>query len=494
MGKKLSVKIFFAFLAVSIASVSMLAIADRFYANKNFDSYLRYNDIESLKLFSETIARLYDGSRGWRSFEENPAIWDSVIDEKWPKDITSEQAGEDNIEDGIRFETINNASSDILPYSAIIPEEGSHPNLILFDSDKNRIAGSLTDSDDVYKRAVICDGKIVGWVGITLGYKILHPLDQSYLKIKPKIFRTLDITVLGISLVISFLLTRYLLSPIRSLIDASEALGERNFDIRTPVTSRDELGVLAMRFNAMAEKLKMYEQNQKQWLADISHELRSPLAVLMGEIESFQDGLRKPDRASLASLYGNAKFLSKIIEELHYLSLSDAGYLNMLTNPVKLLPILSQAIFLYKNRLESSGMTLDIRLNQTDADVEIMGDYDRLMHLFGNLLENVIVHATKPGILTIHQTRTPEQIHIIIEDSGPGVSDEALNRLFDRLYRTDASRSRKTGGSGLGLSICKAIVEGHDGTILARNSEKGGLKIEIHFPAILLCKNQLPSL
>jgi len=248
------------------------------------------------------------------------------------------------------------------------------------------------------------------------------------------------------------------------------------------VQSSDELGNLAERFNFMAKKMEDYEQNQLRWLSDISHELRTPLSVLIGEIEALQDGVRKADETSLKSLCEEAKHLEKLVNDLHALSLAEAGAISMKMASLKPVSILTQAIYHFQNRIESSGMSVDVRLEPNGDDLKMLGDPHRLVQLFSNLIENALIHAEKPGRLIIKQTHTKDKIYLIFEDTGPGVMEESLPRLFERLYRADSSRSRSTGGSGLGLAICKSIVELHNGNIQAQNSDEGGLKIEVTLP------------
>jgi two-component system sensor histidine kinase BaeS len=234
----------------------------------------------------------------------------------------------------------------------------------------------------------------------------------------------------------------------------------------------------------MAQKLETYERNQKQWVSDIAHELRTPLAILTGEIKALQEGVRKADETSLSSLSDEAKHLSKIVGDLHYLALSEAGDAPMAMDIIKPLPVLSQAVYFFKTRLEENNMVLHFHLDPSSADLKMTGDRDRMMQLFTNLLENNLMHADKPGELTIRQANSEGKIKISFEDTGPGVSKQDLPRLFERLYRADPSRSRQTGSTGLGLSICKSIVENHKGTISASQSELGGLRIDIHFPLL----------
>jgi two-component system sensor histidine kinase BaeS len=295
------------------------------------------------------------------------------------------------------------------------------------------------------------------------------------------IFITGGIILLASSL-FALIFSRHLLRPIRLLADATKALTQRNFGIRIHVQSSDELGNLAERFNFMAKKMEDYEQNQLQWLSDISHELRTPLSVLIGEIEAIQDGVRKADEKSLKSLCDEAKHLEKLVNDLHTLSLAEAGAISMKMVSVKPISMLNEVLYHFKNRIEGSEMSLDVSLKPKSDELTVMGDPLRLVQLFSNIIENALIHTEKPGRLIIKQTNTKDKISLIFEDTGPGVPEESLPRLFERLYRTDSSRSRMTGGSGLGLAICKSIVELHHGTIQAQNGDEGGLKIEIMLP------------
>jgi len=148
---------------------------------------------------------------------------------------------------------------------------------------------------------------------------------------------------------------------------------------------------------------------------------------------------------------------------------------------LKPVSILSQAIYHFNTRIENSGMSVEVHIKPNGDELEMPGDPLRLMQLFSNIIDNALIHTEKPGRLVVKETHTYDTISFTFEDSGPGVPEESLPRLFERLYRGDSSRSRATGGSGLGLAICKSIVELHHGKIQALSSSEGGLKIEIIF-------------
>jgi two-component system sensor histidine kinase BaeS len=223
---------------------------------------------------------------------------------------------------------------------------------------------------------------------------------------------------------------------------------------------------------------------RRQWISDIAHELRTPLSILSGEVEALQDGVREVSPDALESLRSEARHLSKIVNDLHELSLADAGVLSIKKEPLDPVPVLNETLRHFRTRLEENQITVENSV-KNDPSITVMGDADRLQQLFSNVLENTLRYADSPGTLKIRQDRTANRLAFIFEDSGPGVPEETLARLFDRLYRVDQSRSRTQGGSGLGLSICKSIVNALGGEIRAARAASGGLRIEIELPISL---------
>jgi len=481
MKLKLTAKIFTAFLLVSITGIGMLVTANSIFSSRNFDSYLQFKIMKSLAVFSNTLSDFYTKNGGWDLLADNSEIWESMVDERWPNDT---KIIEGQVEDDFLGSEISIATE--IAYSALPapPSQGQYPFLTLFDIEKKRIAGEPADFHDLSVIAVQAKGKAVGWIGVKLGEQLTHPLDKVYLEKQSRALLAIGGLVLLVSVAMAFFLTRHLLAPIKRLSKATQSVTDRKFETRIPAEAPDELGSLARRFNEMAEGLEAYEEKQKQWLADISHELRTPLSVLGAEIEAHLDGIRKPDEASLSSLRDEIKHLIKIVNDLHFISLAESGSQTPEMEIVKPIPILSQALYIFSSIMEKNEMSVAIDLDQSAADLQIMGNRKNLMQLFTNLLENSLKHTDKPGSLFIHHRETGGRLHIVFEDTGPGVPEQALPRLFDRLFRTDPSRTRKTGSSGLGLAICKTIIENHKGSIVARNSEKGGLKMEISLPVL----------
>jgi two-component system sensor histidine kinase BaeS len=231
----------------------------------------------------------------------------------------------------------------------------------------------------------------------------------------------------------------------------------------------------------LAERLQQNEASRKQWIADIAHELRTPLAILRGEIEALQDGINQPDASTLASLHQEVSHLQRLVSDLYDLSMSDSGALSYRKESLDLIAVLQETLALHSTSLDEQQLSVDVKgLNQ--QPVLIQGDSQRLQQLFKNLLENSLRYTDKPGQLHISTQLKAGWVDILFEDSSPGVPEDALPRLFERLYRVESSRNRATGGAGIGLSICRNIVEAHGGSISAAHSALGGLEIRVHLP------------
>jgi two-component system sensor histidine kinase BaeS len=283
-----------------------------------------------------------------------------------------------------------------------------------------------------------------------------------------------------VAALVAMILARTLMSPVRKIASATRALAAGNFDQRINVSSRDELGRLADDFNLLALSLKRNEQLRRNFMADVSHELRTPLAVLKGEMEAMEDGMRELSVDNIRALQSEVTSLNKLVNDLYDLSLADIGALTYRKAEINLKVLVEQVLSQYQHRMESAGLLLLFEAKLDDYPV--LADPDRLKQLFINLLENSIRYTDANGRILITLTRENGYVVVQIEDSAPGVTDEQLQQLFDRMYRVESSRSRNNGGAGLGLAICRKIAEGHDGDISAGHSSLGGIYMRVTLP------------
>jgi two-component system sensor histidine kinase BaeS len=355
--------------------------------------------------------------------------------------------------------------------------------LTLFDKLKNPVVGRGRSPEGHVLRAIKSEGEVVGWLALRKHERLSHPLDVAYLEEQFNVFYLAGSAMLVLAAIVSYFLSRNLLAPIKQLTTGTKALTSLRFDTKIDVHSKDELGQLASDFNVMARTLDKSEKMRRQWIADISHELRTPLSILRGEIEAMQDGVRKTNQETLDSLHSEVIYLSKIVNDLHDLTLAETGTLPFDKRIIDPVQVLKETVRLFETRFAQHQITVKDEL-ASDMVLAVHGDADRLTQVFSNLLENTLRYADSPGALRLWLVRRENSLVFHIEDSGPGVPEESVDRLFDRLYRVDHARTRARGGSGLGLSICKSIIEAHGGKIGATNGPSGGLRFEIELPLI----------
>ncbi len=492
---KLSYKLFTAFSFTCLILVGLMIGTMQFFAYRNFSDYINNLEMETLSDLVDNLALEYQKNNGWDALKANPERWreirrSSISKTRASLDPSVRPPGpHNNIRPRPPVPPGNFSDFRGPPPKKILPglqPEGHRPppappRFSLFDAQKQYVVGHDTSPLEHTLREISLKGNTIGWLGLKKKENISHPLDIDYLKQQTKGFYLIGCAILLLAAIISFFLSKHLLSPIKQLIAGTQAVASRKFDTRIDVFTGDELGQLAANFNEMANTLEKFELMRRQWISDISHELRTPLSILRGEIEAMQDGVRDMSKKSLDSLHSEILHVNHIINDLHELSLADTGVLHFKNDRVNPLRVIRKVITQFQTRLEKSHISVVDEMGP-EKDMIITGDKDRLTQLFSNLFENALHHMDTPGTLRIWQSRTENQLMLFVEDSGPGVPDHALERLFDRLYRVDPSRNRNKGGSGLGLSICKYIVENHEGTIKAENASSGGLLIQITFP------------
>ncbi|MBU1341437.1 MAG: HAMP domain-containing protein [Proteobacteria bacterium] len=470
---KLSYKIFCVYLLVSFILLILMMATLRFFAFRHFQEVEKRLEQETLTILSYELAIEYQRNNNWNRFKTSPEILNRFIRKALP-----------GKPDDLPLSDPPGPPGPQRPNRPPGPPEHlvvkPHQRIALYDAAKILIAGPGFDIDKMIFKPITLHDQIVGWVGLYRQSGPPHPFRGPVLKEKLDVFYTIGIIIFILTGIVSYFLSRHILSPVNKLIQGTKALTRFKFDTRIDVHTKDELGQLAKDFNQMAKTLETYETMRKQWVVDISHELRTPLSILRGEIEAIQDGVRTFSREGMKSLHSETIYLETIVNDLHLLSMADTGALTMKTDIIKPIEILKTVLNLFNTRFEQEDLSLDVRL--INEKTCIIGDKDRLKQLFSNIFENNLKYTRKPGKLTIWDNLHSHVLTIYIQDTGPGVPPGCVDKLFDRLYRVDRSRTREHGGSGLGLSICKTIALAHNGDIIAKNCDHGGLNISIQLP------------
>jgi two-component system, OmpR family, sensor histidine kinase BaeS len=492
---KLSYKIFAAFLLTFFVVLALMILSIRFFAYQNFSDYVHKVEIEMLDEFIDRLTAEYEKHQSWHSMRGNFRLWYATLRlSNLGKKKTEEEETISLPASGFMVSEHAMGTKNPLTWpfrDDDLETEQAHfkyvyrmlHRLTLFDEFKTPLVGRSRSAEGHVLRGIDVDGKTVGWLGLRKHERLSHPLDVAYMKEQFDVFYLAGGAMLFLAAVVSYFLSRNLLAPVKQLTAGTRALTSLKFDTRIDVRSKDELGQLAADFNVMANTLEKSKQMRQQWITDISHELRTPLSILRGEIEAMQDGVRQTNRHNLDSLHSEVLYLSKIVNDLHDLSLAETGNLPLSKKKIDPVRAFKETVRIFETRFAQHQITVLDELG-SDRKAVFYGDADRLTQLFSNLFENVLRYADSPGTLRLWKVEEKGRLMLHVEDSGPGVPEESVERLFDRLYRVDHARTRARGGSGLGLSICKSIVEAHGGRIKAQNAPSGGLRFDIELPIV----------
>lgn len=285
--------------------------------------------------------------------------------------------------------------------------------------------------------------------------------------------------VLVLTVVVSTTMAARLLRPVRALTDAVNRMRDGGGPAaRVEVRDSGELGRLAEAFNEMSEHLERAEEQRKAMVSDVSHELRTPLSNLRGWLEAVQDGVVAPDPDRVGMLLGETLLLQAVIDDLQDLALADAGRLRLSPEPVEAAPLVAQVVAGHELRAEEAG----VRLVVQTRDVTLFADRTRMLQVLGNLVGNAVRHTPAGGAVTVQTHRAGSQAVIRVADTGVGIAEEDLPHVFDRFWRADRSRNRRTGGSGLGLAIVRGLVELHGGSVSVSSKVGEGTAFTLRMP------------
>jgi signal transduction histidine kinase len=327
------------------------------------------------------------------------------------------------------------------------------------------------------------NGELVGYLLPALRNPPAWPLDAAQTAFLARVRTTLWIgaaAALGVALIVGGFLFHSITAPLRELTTASEAIAQGDLSARADVRGQDEVAQLADAFNSMAGSLARMEEARRNQTADIAHELRTPLTVLQGTLEAMLDGVYPTDQENLRAALIQTRTLSRLIEDLRILAVADAGKLHLEKERVDLGSFLKGVVEAYQPQAKEEGIAL--ALETPTGLPPILADRDRLAQVMGNLLSNSLQYVPEGGHIKVEAYRREKGVLVAVKDDGPGVLADDLPRLFERFWRADPARRRATGGSGLGLSIARTIVEAHGGRIWAEETAGGGLTVRFSLP------------
>ncbi len=284
----------------------------------------------------------------------------------------------------------------------------------------------------------------------------------------------------ALALILAVVLARTLTRPIRELTAATEVVSSGALGHQVPVRSRDELGQLAASFNRMSADLVRSLQLRRQMTADIAHELRTPISVILGHAEAVHDGVLPASSQTFEIIREEASRLEHLVEDLRTLSMADAGELRLQLRPASSRSLLLDAQKVYAHRAAQQHVSLEVNAPEDLPDVQV--DLQRIKEVFANVLDNAFRYTPSGGTIELSARPVGDSVEFRVQDSGHGVAASELELIFERFHRVQNSRARDEGGSGLGLAIAKSIVEKHQGAIWAESAAGGGLIVVFQLP------------
>jgi signal transduction histidine kinase len=502
--RSLTFKLVLAFLLTSVAGMVLAAIFIRQSVTREFDSYVI---AEQRASFIDDVGAYYETSGSWAGIDR----WLRDQPTRRPADAPAPPPGDPRRALlRLRFVLVDPAGVVVVPFGRYTP-------------------GSTVDRAEIARGTpVIVDGQAVGTVITPDLADFRNVAENRYLARTDAALGIAAAVMVGVALALGVLLARLITRPVRELTAAAQKIAGGDLEQRVPVRSRDELGLLAAQFNHMSADLAHATQLRRQMTADVAHDLRTPLTVIAGYLEALRDQVLKPTPERFTTMYAETRLLLRLVDDLHTLSLADAGDLPLERRPSAPREILERVAETYRHAAQQQGVALRV---QADSPLpEICVDVEQLTRALSNLVSNALRYTGAGGTITLSATTDHRPLttvgeqdketrrqgdketidianHVLhsqsssfvvrrssfvggrssvivsVSDTGEGIAAEHLPSIFERFYRADPSRQEETGGSGLGLAIVKSIVEAHGGQIGVESVPGQGTTFRIALPA-----------
>jgi signal transduction histidine kinase len=370
--------------------------------------------------------------------------------------------------------------------------ERAYPWLILTDADgvilvswgQKSIGKQLSEREVKLGAPIEVDGTVVGWL---LYDEIVGPtapgtLEWAFLRdVQNAIWLSAGIAAV-VALVLGVLLARAIGRPVRELTAATRVVAEGDLGHQVAVRSKDDLGELARSFNQMSADLAHANMLRRQMTADIAHDLRTPLSILLGYTEALSDGKLRGTPEMYDAMHGEAQHLQRMIDDLRTLSRADAGELPLAKVQIAPRTLLERTASAHAVRAGQRDIALQVAAAADLPPIDV--DPDRMAQVLGNLVDNALRHTEPGGQITLAAESDGGAVRLRVQDSGAGIPPEDLPYVFERFYRGDEARQQQDGASGLGLAIAKSLVESHGGSILVESTVGEGTLFTIAIPSV----------
>tara|TARA_R110001583_G_scaffold103271_1_gene250427 strand:+ start:1 stop:1482 length:1482 start_codon:yes stop_codon:yes gene_type:complete len=490
---KIQNKLFLILFGFSLLLVTTLVFLMQWSIGKGMVDYVNTKEIEALKPVVVTLAKEYQIDNSWHSFAGQHNKFRRIIAAQLiASNFSSKQKNRHPEQRPFRppppmrlsLEPNKQQPRDDMHERRLPPpSQENEADYALLDNDENIIAGRYIDDLEYTKTKIMINEVIVGYFAVSKRNQLTQGYEVDFIEQQQYYLWIIALFAMILVALVTLPLARHLVEPIKLITLGMHKLTQGDYQQSIDLKRQDELGELSRDYNELALTLAENDTARKRWLANISHELRTPVAILRGELEAMLDEVRPLTKNNVASANDEVKHLQRLIDDLNLLTSADIGGMRYRKQHEELISLMQGELDKYRSYLADAGIKLSFDTH--GQDIAIYGDKTRLCQLFENIINNCIKYSSASLLnisLIVENINSNPTALIKFEDNGVGVDDVHLAHLFEHLYRVEDSRNRKTGGSGLGLSICRHIVLAHQGDITAEQSSLGGLAIMIKLP------------
>jgi signal transduction histidine kinase len=451
MKRSLTLKLTMAFVFISIIGVALTAIIIRQRTQREFDQFV-LNRYQADLIFE--LAAYYEENGSWDGLDS----------------IVVRTPGTHPMR---RF---NVTAAPI----TLVDDEGT----VRYSGLQHRAGQRLGRGQMAQAVPVNVDGETVGWVQFAelpaQEFVLVETPESEFLANVNQAVILGTVAAMGVALLVGIFLARTISRPVREVTEATQVVAGGDLGYQVPVRTGDELGELAKAFNKMSADLAQSQEQRKQMTADIAHELRNPLSVILGYVEALDAGKLKPTEETFNVLHAKGQQLQHLIDELRTLALAEAGELSLMKRQIQPRMLLEHTILAHIVQAQDKDIQLDIKAEEPLQ--EILVDPDRMVQVLGNLVGNAIRHTPVGGQVTLSAEAGDSGLRLRVSDTGSGIDPADLPHVFNRFYRSDRSR-QQNGASGLGLAIARSIVEAHGGTLEVEATSGEGTTFLVHLPS-----------
>ncbi len=468
--RRLWAKLLLGFVAVVVVGVGVVAIAAYRATDVAFSHYVRQGQTQRIQRLAEVLASYYASTRSWATVQP-------LLDSSSPGSM-----GRMGGSMGPGMGRGNQGMAMMAGQETTLADASG---TIVASTDRSRIGQRLSAQETAAATPITADGRVVGLLlGQGQDASSLPALERAFLNNANRALLLAALLAGALAVAMSLILSRRLTAPLASMTQAVQAMTHGHLDQRVTVQSDDEIGRLAEAFNTMAASLAKAEEMRRNLVADVAHELRTPLAVLRADLEALQDGVYEPSAERLSALREEADLLARLVADLQELSLVEAGQLALERRPTDLAQLCRQVVAAMEP--QAAGLGVALTVGRADEGATSLADADRIGQVLRNLVANALRYTGAGGSVTVECSRQGSgpapRVTISVQDTGAGISPEDLPHVFERFYRGEKSRSRSTGGAGLGLAIARHLVEAHGGRIWAESTLGQGSTFYVELP------------